>query len=55
MYRGRAMYERKGQTIRDLTTNVVTDYKSVSKAKKASHALQMKTDGALGRGSLVVK
>lgn len=47
-------FVRKGRTIKDLATDKVTDHKSVSKAKKASHALQMSTDGELGRGCLTV-
>ncbi len=31
------------------------NYNSINIAKKASHHLQMKHDGALGRGSLVAK
>ncbi len=50
---------RKGKAIitivRDDTgevTGTSEGFKSINKAKKESHAMQMKSDGALGRGSL---
>ncbi len=47
-----AMYTRKGKTIISLSTGVVEDFKSVNKAKKASHGIQKDLDGMLGRGSV---
>lgn len=44
-------YERKGNTIRDLSDNSVKEYPSINKAKKASVALQA---GAQGQGSVRV-
>jgi len=48
----KAKYYRKGNRIR--TPEGTKKYKSINAAKRASRELQLKADGALGRGSLVV-
>ncbi len=45
-------YERKGNTIRTVEFDRTETFKSINQAKKASHKIQMETDGGLGRGSL---
>ena len=58
-------YIRKGATIKNLSTGEIEHFmapsrrgmnrsSSISGAKKASHAVQMKEDGGLGRGCLSV-
>ena len=48
-----ATHKRNLNSIQDLGSKEVKHYASINKAKKASHDLQMKSDGALGRGSMV--
>lgn len=43
---------RKGKVITEVNTNIAKDYKTVNKAKRASHKIQMDQDGGLGRGSV---
>ena len=47
-------YTRKGQTITQLDGDTKKRYYSLTQAKKESWRIQMRLDGALGRGSLKV-
>ena len=50
------IYFRKGHIIKDASRTVVFEgkQKSINAAKRESRRLQLKEDGALGRGSLKV-
>lgn len=45
-------YIRKGKQVRNVITGVVEDFKSLNESKRRSHALQMKEDKGLGRGTV---
>lgn len=49
-------YHRRQKTIVDITQDLAetTIYKSVNQAKKESFKIQMREDGALGRGTLSI-
>lgn len=47
-------FVRKGKTIKNIDTGEVTDFKSVNKAKKESRSIQMRENGGLGLGSVMV-
>lgn len=49
----KALFERNGKTISDLTTGKATGYKTTNQAKRASAKLQ-KENGGLGRGALIL-
>lgn len=48
----KSKYRRKGKII--ITPEGRQDFKTISKAKRESRRLQLASDGALGRGSLIV-
>lgn len=48
-------YIRKGKTIKNLQDNTSETFDYVNEAKVKSREIQMSEDGALGRGSLMVK
>lgn len=48
----RPEYMRRNAMITNLSTGVVERFSGVSRAKRASHKIQMDNDGALGRGIL---
>lgn len=50
-----AKFQRIGKTIIDLVNGGSQTFGSITKAKAESRRLQMQEDGALGRGSLVVR
>ncbi len=46
-------YIRNGKNIEDVYSGKIETFKSITLAKRESWKLQMKNDGALGRGSLM--
>ena len=54
--KARANYRFKNNIVDETQeTPVNTAYKSINKAKKESFKIQMRQDGALGRGSVGIK
>ena len=47
-----AEYMRRGKVIINLATGEAKDHSSINAAKRASHGLQMRSDGRLGAGTL---
>lgn len=48
-------YIRRNNIITEISTGMIQQFKSINQAKKASFDVQMKNDGALGRGSVMLK
>ena len=50
----KTIYERKGKKIKNLEENTTEVYKSINAAKRKSTQIQLSTDGAIGRGCLML-